>query len=150
MLKMLSTALIVMLTLVIIIIGYLGFKAHQSRTQTPEVGLLNGQLLPCPDRPSCVSTFATDPEHQIDPLNGDPTAFSALVADLADTSEATLITQNPNYGHFTFQSGLFGFVDDVELLRIGNQIHLRSVSRQGYSDLGANRQTLPIYRRAFG
>ena len=34
----------------------------------PALGVVDGQLTPCPNRPNCVSTQATDPEHRMEPI----------------------------------------------------------------------------------
>jgi len=49
-------------------------------------------------------------------------------------------------------SCLFRFVDDVDLVvdEAAGVIHMRSASRTGYSDLGANRKRLEAIRRAYG
>ena len=61
---------------------------------------------------------------------------------------AAIISQEDNYLHATFTSKLFRFVDDVELLLDGDKVHVRSVSRVGYSDLGANRKRVEAIRAA--
>lgn len=60
---------------------------------------------------------------------------------LLEWPEAELITEQPGYLHAEFSTRVLGFVDDVEFLPAPNEgvIHLRSCSRLGYSDLGANR-----------
>lgn len=58
--------------------------------------------------------------------------------------------EQPLYFAATFSSAFFGFVDDVEV-RIDPQqalIHLRSASRIGYSDFGANRKRLDQLKKA--
>jgi uncharacterized protein (DUF1499 family) len=51
----------------------------------------------------------------------------------------------------TFASALFGFVDDLEIridAEVGS-IHLRSASRVGKSDLGANRKRVEIIQKLY-
>ena len=51
-----------------------------------------------------------------------------------------MVREKDNYFAATYHSGVFGFVDDLEV-RIDEatkQIHIRSASRVGYSDMGAN------------
>ncbi len=59
-------------------------------------------------------------------------------------SRTKLVSEQTTYLHFTFQSALFGFVDDVEFYFDDTKklIHFRSASRTGYSDLGANRKRM--------
>ncbi len=55
------------------------------------------------------------------------------------------------YWHVEFRSRVFRFVDDVEFLfgPAGRQIHVRSASRVGYSDFGANRRRIEEIRALF-
>ena len=66
-------------------------------------------------------------------------------------SRAKLITREPNYLHYEFTSLIFRFVDDVEFLVDDStrQIHFRSASRVGYSDLGANRRRMTKFVQEF-
>ena len=47
-----------------------------------------------------------------------------------------------NYLHATASSKIFGFVDDVEFYYDGSELHYRSASRVGRSDLGANAERM--------
>ncbi len=54
---------------------------------------------------------------------------------------ATLIEETEDYLRYEFESAIFRFVDDVELsFALPDQVHFRSASRTGYSDLGVNRK----------
>ena len=52
------------------------------------------------------------------------------------------------YLHAEFKSALLGFVDDVQFMAdpAAGVIHMRSASRVGYSDLGANRKRVENIR----
>ncbi|KAI9133896.1 DUF1499 domain-containing protein [Acaryochloris sp. CCMEE 5410] len=108
------------------------------------LGLKKNQLTPCPNTPNCVCSQDPDPGHQIDPLTfeGAPKdAFAKLKTILADTGNAEIIQETRNYIYAEFTSGLMGFVDDVEfyLDNRAKVIQVRSASRLGKSDLGANK-----------
>ncbi|HEY5717459.1 MAG TPA: DUF1499 domain-containing protein, partial [Motiliproteus sp.] len=62
-----------------------------------------------------------------------------------------LVRVQDDYLAATFTSSLFGFVDDLEarLELDKQQIQLRSASRVGHSDLGANRTRVELLRRQF-
>lgn len=117
-------------------------------TPRPEtLGLQNGQLPPCPDSPNCVSTSDTDSLHGMEPIAFSGTSAEAhdqLIAILSAETNATILTDQPDYIHAEFRSPLLQFVDDVEfhINTDANQIEFRSASRLGYSDLGANRQRM--------
>jgi len=115
--------------------------------QPPELGLLDGKLRPCPDTPNCVCSEASqaDAMHFIEPIKvrGDKTGYAwekLLEAVQGEGGEVKL--QSDGYMHATFTSLIFRYVDDVEarLDADAGLIHLRSASRVGHSDLGANRK----------
>ena len=55
-----------------------------------------------------------------------------------------IIKQTNEYIQMTQQTPKWGFVDDIEFLYDGQKknLHMRSASRVGYSDVGANRKRL--------
>ncbi len=118
------------------------------------LGLTHGALQDCPASPNCVCSTATRVEQQIAPLtfSGDPVAALDRLAALLGTFPRThVVTRTDNYLHATCTSLLFRFVDDLEALvdPAASVIHLRSASRVGYSDLGANRQRIERLRQAW-
>jgi uncharacterized protein (DUF1499 family) len=118
---------------------------------SPPPRLRGGRLVPCPDRPNCVSSQAADSEHAIAPIAmyRDP---AAAMSDLADVIRAmhgaTVIAAGPDYLHAEFASTVFGFVDDVEFVpdASANVIHVRSAARLGASDFGVNRRRVETIR----
>lgn len=118
-------------------------------TNQPEnLGIVNGQLAQCPPSPNCVSTMATLDSQKMPPIafDGDTNSIKSKIKStiLDSFPRAKLITENEDYLHFQFTSLIFRFVDDVEFLieDEDNQIHFRSASRVGHSDLGANRKRM--------
>ena len=63
---------------------------------------------------------------------------------------ATVIEEKPDYLYAEFRSRLLGFVDDVELLRQGGVLHVRSASRLGRRDFGVNRKRVEALRKLLG
>ena len=121
-------------------------------TQPTEVG--NGVLAPCPDKPNCVRSGATDPRHAIAPIAVTaplPAALAALVGIAAAMPGARVVTARADYAHLEFATPLMGFVDDVELAvdAAGSVIQVLSASRVGTSDFGVNRKRIDDLRRAF-
>jgi uncharacterized protein (DUF1499 family) len=115
------------------------------------VGLQNGRLRPCPDSPNCVCSFDTDDEHAIAPVDtGDdpPATFQRLRRLLQSMSRVRIVTDEPTYLHAEFTTPLLRFVDDAEFLLDAEAgvIHVRSASRVGHSDLGANRKRVEQLR----
>lgn len=114
--------------------------AQRSQKMTPP-GLVEGRLAPCPGAPNCVSSEdgAVSPLPPVDSMRLQA-VMAALGADLQRAEE--------NYLAFTTRSRLFGFVDDVEFRLTPEATHIRSASRVGYSDMGANRRRVEAIRAA--
>lgn len=120
------------------------------------LGIVDGRLAPCPNKPNCVSSQAAagDRQHYIVALtySGEPTeARGRLERAIAGMKRARLVVREGNYWRVEFTSALRRFVDDVEFLFDDNdrRIDLRSASRVGYSDLGVNRKRAEEIRRRF-
>ncbi|MEX0964615.1 MAG: DUF1499 domain-containing protein [Pseudohongiellaceae bacterium] len=109
------------------------------------IGVNEGRLSPCPESPNCVSSFESSEEHAIAPLNGNLNQIQQILLSL---DQANIVEQSANYLYAEFTSTLMGYVDDVEFLYdpASNQTHVRSASRLGYSDLGANRKRIEALR----
>jgi uncharacterized protein (DUF1499 family) len=128
--------------LVVIALFILGYMSHSGQAH----GLVEGRLKQCPDTPNCVSSeFVSDAEHYIEPL-----VYSAGEAERVMPRLKTIIVEmggsiqveKTDYLAATFTSSVFRFVDDLELRIDADQkiIHLRSASRVGHGDGGANRK----------
>ena len=111
------------------------------------LGVKDGRLARCKRSPNCVSSQAdpSDREHYIAPI-----AFSAGMAELKKRIEslslARVIKAEGNYLYAEFRTPILRFVDDVELLLVGDTIHVRSASRLGRRDFGANRKRVEALR----
>ncbi len=116
-----------------------------------DLGVKNDRLADCPPSPNCVSSRSLDAGHAVDPLTYSTDAVSAMSAlkdIIAHMKRTHIRTETKRYLHVEFTSALFRFVDDVEFL-IDEQtrtIHVRSASRIGHSDLGANRKRVELIR----
>jgi uncharacterized protein (DUF1499 family) len=113
-----------------------------------------GRLRPCPSSPNCVSSQAADESHRVEPLafEGDAAAvLEGLRRAIVSLPGARIVSVDDGYLHAEFTSRVFRFVDDVELLVDPERrlVHVRSASRVGYSDLGANRRRVEAIRAAF-
>lgn len=119
------------------------------------LGLKEGRLTPCPDKPNCVlSMSVTDEKHYIEPFSY-PTdhgrAYELLRQVVAAQPRVAFMEQTDRYLRVAFRSRLFRFVDDVEFYFPPDApvIHVRSASRTGYSDLGVNRKRIERLRTQF-
>jgi uncharacterized protein (DUF1499 family) len=119
-----------------------------------DLGPVDGKLRPCPNSPNCVSTFAIDDAHKIEPLtfsDSPDAALARLKTVILLQPRVQIVTATDTYLHVEFTTALMRYVDDVEFLvdAAMKVIHFRSASRLGYSDLGANRRRMEKIRRAF-
>lgn len=115
--------------------------------QRPDnLGLRDGALTPCPDSPNCVCSCETRDSHHIAPLPGDMAQLRAVLAQLP---RVHIVRDDGDYLHAEFTTRLMRYVDDVEFLYQPEQqqIAVRSASRLGYSDMGANRQRIENLRQ---
>lgn len=118
------------------------------------IGLKDGELAKCPDKPNCVSSMAKDKTHFIKPFMYTADfnkAKAALIETIKSQNRAIIISESENYIHAEFRSKIFRFIDDVEFLidDRNKTIHLRSASRTGYSDMGVNRKRMEGLRVIF-
>lgn len=120
--------------------------------QRPEVGPQDGRLRPCPPSPNCVCSFDTDDEHRIAPIDAGPQPaerFDQLHNLMRSLPRAQIVNDEGTYLHAEFTTPLLRFVDDVEFLldESAGVIHVRSASRIGHSDFGANRDRVEMLRQ---
>lgn len=109
------------------------------------------QLAPCPSRPNCVSSQATDANHFIAPFKiiGNTTdAWAALKTALVSQDRTVITNEIGDALHAQATSLVFRFVDDIDAILDAEAglIHIRSASRIGYGDFGVNRKRLEMLR----
>ncbi len=128
----------------------LSFLSGCSAGAPDDLGVSEGRLAPCPDKPNCVASDAGDDDHRIEPFRFDDqaAAWSALKAAVADLPRTEIVTADDAYLHAEAKSRIFGFIDDLEfqLRPEDGLIALRSAARTGYSDFGVNRDRLESLR----
>ena len=131
--------------------GSMFWQALKSRSSVGNTGLEQGLLKACSDKPNCVSSLSNpDKKSFIEPLRADniEVVWDNLQMGLPDLGLKP-VTAQENYIHATAQTPLLKFVDDVEFLldREKGLIHVKSESRVGYSDMGANRKRVEAIRK---
>lgn len=114
----------------------------------------NGRLSPCPRTPNCVCSQSDSRRHAVRPIAFDDVpskAMQRLRDAIGALHGATVVTASQRYLYAEVRSRVFGFVDDLEFYcdRRAGLIHVRSASRLGYFDLGANRRHVEAVRKAF-
>ena len=110
------------------------------------------RLRDCPSTPNCVSSQARDPRQRIAPLKvpGPPEEVMQRVSEaVLSLPGARIETATETYLSARVKTPLFRFVDDLELLLdpTAGVVHVRSASRLGSWDLGANRRRVERLRR---
>ena len=111
------------------------------------IGIQAGSLAICGNKPNCVCSLDNRPNYMILPLDwaGSESMGIEEIESLVNSFPRTkVISKSGNYLHAEFRTSIFGFIDDVEFLVDINakKIHIRSASRLGYSDMGANRSRM--------
>jgi uncharacterized protein (DUF1499 family) len=137
----------IMATLTIIILvglGYFKGMGIYSSSKKVELGVKESALMLCGDKPNCVSTSNSDEKHMITAIETD-LDLDNVVKEL-NSLDLKLVTKEGNYAHLTYTSGIMGYVDDVEIMLNGQTLTIRSASRVGYSDMGANRKRVEKIR----
>jgi len=108
-------------------------------------------LAGCDGLQNCTASTASAKRNHIEPISytGDASEVIDNVASLVPTMSGTkIIAQTENYLHVTYKTLLLGYTDDLELLRDDEQgmLQIRSASRLGRSDFGANRKRIEALR----
>ena len=117
------------------------------------VGLVDGDLAPCPDAPRCVSSRADEPDGQVAPFElaedvDSDTAWAEARDAVAAMPRTTIVDRRPGYLRAEVLSPWRVYTDDLELLlhRQARLIHVRSSARIGYYDFGVNRERVAALR----
>jgi len=157
---MIKTAFWTVIVLVAVI-STVGFLAARKSAGLEAPTTTDGVMPRCADKPNCVSSeMPSDHASYTDPIAVPVKTDGAATDDsdnrslsLAQTHIESLGGRVTNISNNTmtaeFRSPLFGFVDDFLLqLDTGENVYrIRSSSRVGYSDLGANRKRVEALRQ---
>jgi uncharacterized protein (DUF1499 family) len=117
------------------------------------LGVNDGRLAACGKRLNCVSSQAapSDEVRYVAPIpfkGGAADAIAAARRAVASLERARVVREEANYLHAEFRSKLMGYVDDVEFTfdEKAGVLHVRSASRLGRRDFGANRKRVEALR----
>lgn len=129
------------------LLAFIPFLSACAGEPPQNIGIIDGRLAPCPESPNCVSSFASDETHRIEPLTA---TLQEVEQVLRGLDAANIVETAEGYLYAEFTSRIMGFVDDVEFQADPSSglIHVRSASRLGYGDLGANRNRIESIRAA--
>ena len=146
--KVLSLLVLVIILAVLLRIAVVQF----STDKIPEsVSTNNGKLADCPNTPNCQASVATRESQLVAPFrfSSEPDQVIDVLANIIrELPRYTIVTQQADYLHATFKTALMGYTDDIEF-RLNDQktwLDVRSASRLGKSDFGANRKRITFLR----
>jgi uncharacterized protein (DUF1499 family) len=110
-----------------------------------ELGVRDNQLAPLSKKPNCVSSQTESKSKKVNALSYSKNLqeqMGDVVAVLSGMSGANIKQKSDNYLYVVFTTTIMRFKDDVEVYLDdeAKQLHFRSASRVGYSDLGVNRK----------
>ncbi len=138
--------IIVLLVIVALVAAGFGFIYWQN-SQVPQLGHTGGQLAPLGGNPNGVSTQASDADAVVDPwpFKADQTTTMQAIKQAVATysgAEAELVQEEADYLRVVFVTRTMRFRDDAEFYLNADtrEVHFRSASRAGKSDMGLNRQ----------
>lgn len=107
----------------------------------PDVADAAVELLPCSNRPNCISTAHPDPARRLMPPPG--LALEAVRHAALAEPRSQLMAEGPGWFIVHFRSWLFGFVDEAHFIqRPDGPLAVRSGACSGYWDFGVNRRRL--------
>lgn len=151
---------IITLIIVVIVLGLFGrwaisfFSASRVATGLSSDEAGNATLASCNGSMNCVSSTATTKNNKVEPFKVSTPVTDTIdvYAELITAMTGTaIVDRRSNYLHATFKTRLMGYTDDLELLLDeNNALQVRSASRLGKSDLGANRKRVEHLRSLAG
>lgn len=120
-------------------------RIYYQNAQVPRLGVSNGQLQPVSNKPNNVSTQSDDPEKKVATLPAKATladTMQALVNTVTSYGNVEIKKQTDDYLYVVFTTQLMKYHDDAEFWidTAANEVHFRSASRAGVSDMGLNRK----------
>ena len=153
---MLLLSFFIVVPIALVACGHLGLLGGHAPT---DLGLRNGMLkAPPPGSTNVVSSYAArrgdSATNQIEPLHfiGDGfAAFDKLTRIVGALDGVTIIQSDPTYLYAQAKTPMLKFIDDVEFVldMPAGVIQMRSASRLGKKDFGANRKRLEMIRQRF-
>lgn len=110
-------------------------------------------LADCPDTPNCQCSEASRQSQQVDrfTVTKNPSQSIATLARVVEGIAGMEVVQfDEKYLYATAKTSLMQYVDDIEFLLSDDMqsIQVRSASRIGKSDMGANAERINVLREA--
>lgn len=118
-------------------------------TSAPEKPAAGATLPPCGPLPNCVNSEIGEGGEAVDPIAASPAQWRALKTWLAGQPDWTVTTDSGDFVQAVAKTPLMRFRDDVQLRfdAAAGVIQVRSSSRLGIGDMGANRARVEMLRQ---
>ncbi|WP_425409392.1 DUF1499 domain-containing protein [Hyphococcus sp.] len=140
-----NIVLTIIAALAVALLAGLYVLARKSNTGSAP-GLIDGKLAACPSTPNCVSSeTCADTSHSIAPF---PLGVWEALPNAIGELGGVIVMIDETYLAAEFASPLLKFIDDVEFRLGENAVHVRSASRVGHGDMGANKKRIEAIRTA--
>jgi uncharacterized protein (DUF1499 family) len=142
-----------MIIIIVILLGA-GYGMYKNSVPPANLGLENGVFKPLRKTPNGVSTQAQKPSEKVPTLKykEDLSHSKAVLIEAFNAyGSYDILVDEALYMHVVFSTEGLGFKDDVEIYfdEKEKQIHYKSQSRVGYSDMGVNRRRYEAIKKFY-
>ncbi len=135
---------ITLIVIAVILVSNFG-RIYYQNIQVPALGVTNGKFQPISKKPNNVSTQTDNETKKVStlPFKDSPeTTMAAIKKAVESYGGGTIRHETSDYLYVIFTTNLMKYHDDAEfwLDTENKEVHFRSASRAGYSDMGLNRK----------
>ncbi len=143
-----KTALILLITPLLIWSLMRALVVPLLTTRSAAGGVVDGDLARCTSADNCQSSAAADVQPLAFPAASE-TQWQQFIDTVASLPGYKVLKREGDHVHFEARTPLMNYRDDLELLwrREADEIAIRSASRFGLKDLGANAQRIEMVRK---
>lgn len=144
---------------VVIVIGVLillagGNIMRQNSKPQVQLGMKGDVFHEIPSKPNCVSTQTSQNDKKIEPLpfkSSLEASKTAIKKSFESYGSIEIKEENTHYIYAVATTGTMKYHDDIEVYfdESKQEVHFRSASRAGYSDMGLNRQRFDAIAKAY-
>lgn len=133
-----------LIAITIFLAAIFGYFYYQN-SQVPTLGVSQGKLKALSNKPNSVSSQTEIADKKVATLafkDTQESTMEALKQAVSAYGGGTIEKETNDYLYVIFTTSLMKYRDDVEfwLDSENKEVHFRSASRTGYSDMGLNRQ----------
>ena len=150
------TKLIIVLAIAVLVTVGLRLAVPRISSDSVATGVVTrdgiSQLGDCPDTPNCQCSEASRESQRVarwPVTKGADLAIEQLAIAVRSMPGSRIVDESERYLHATFTTRMIGYIDDVEFLISDDDasVQIRSASRLGVSDLGANGKRIANLRQ---